>query len=151
MIFVKARMCPLVEHSWLLLIDDSSLGYAKRKIDSINRAACESLYCHGSNVFVIEKRIQATEHLLSVIDSRIGWFMNSFGGMCPNIYDELCKVEADDFPLQFKPSDIKITKFDDGKHWYTIFPNGERLKYNGMFKWSTPELARSAVKRFCGE
>jgi len=151
MVFVKARTHPLVEHSWLLLIDESSIQYAREKIDSVNRAKCESLYRHGNNFLIIEKRLQAVAILSSSIESRIGWFMNFFGGMCPRVYDELCRIEADDFPPQFNSSDIKVMKFNGGKHWYAIYPNGEHLSHNGIFKWSTPELARSAIRKVLGE
>jgi hypothetical protein len=71
------------------------------------------------------------------------------GFMFPSVDHEIeDTTECNGFP-QFKKSDIKISKWEGGKHYYPTL-NGHTISVNGREKWNTEQEAMEAATKWLG-
>lgn len=153
--FVLARPHPLVKHCWLLWIDDQCLDFVAETIQRSMASVLRIEKSHPSlehTPLTITALASAQGQILSNLKERIGWYMNCAGGCCTTVHDVVHSVEADDFPtVKLSKSDIKITQYPRGTHFYATMPNGELLIWHGTSKWNTYQGCESAVKKWISQ
>jgi hypothetical protein len=140
--FVLARPHKLVERCWLLHIDEQCLEFVEERQD-------RSLSSPGHTPMAMLAVANARLKLRLSIQQRVGWYMNRAGGCCPRAYDIVKTVYADDFPpKKIVLSDVKISQYPNGTHFYAVLPNSELLERCGSTKWHTFKACETAVKQW---
>jgi len=101
---------------------------------------------HGKGEFSTHVAMVAASGLALQMETgmhkRRGYYANRSGGMCPNLYEIIEDVEADDWPCEAK---VEISKWMNGTHYY-VKVNGSDFEWKGKYKWNTREAAENAVE-----
>lgn len=130
--------------------------------------SARELLTEGIRIFAHRQEMATKTNILNLrIAARLKWEQEEMGGIehvqfavrnntpivppghCAHPV-ELVKrgyIDGIGWPQEAGKTDIKLSKWSDGNHWYA-YVNGEEVIENGAQKWNTPEEAESAAKRF---
>lgn len=101
--------------------------------------------CIRFRMYLAEKQLHAIhEHGFICINKVGGWHS---GEMVE--FSQFVHRKTFTWP-DFSESDIRITQFNGGKHWYVHIGDME-LHEDGNIKWNTKEEARQAAMRYVGK
>ena len=149
--FVLARPHKLVERCWLLHIDEQCLEFVEERQDrSLSTTLLrETSHPSPGHTPMAMLAVANARLMLRLSVQRVGWYMNQVGGCCPRAYDIVKTVYADDFPTKkIVLSDVKISQYPNGTHFYAVLPNSELLEWRGSTKWHTFKACETAVKKW---
>jgi hypothetical protein len=149
--FVYGKAHPLVEPAWYLYLEDSD--EVKKNVFTAWSKPIEPtglLFSHLSTDtfnFTFKVIMNSLRDFQEILSTRVGWYMNSKGGMCKELYDITKEIAAKSF-TDIDTSLFKISKWPEGKHYYSRLSDGTDVEIDGIYKWDTETLAKEASLRF---
>lgn len=149
--FVFGKTTEHTPAAWWLLLDEESLGYADRVME---RALTPYLRGMRSHIATSAEPlfIAASAHLsarMSLRD-RLGWYMNMVGGVCPRMATILIERDSEKWPKDrpWTMGDVKLSRYQNGKHWYAVLPDGTEVEWMGLKKWGTAKAAERSAQEY---